>query len=124
MSENSADTTGPVPSDAFDFSDAAALDAMFGALSNSRRREALRCLGEYDEPLALADLADEVAVAERGGPITDIRAEVVKRVYVSLYHTHVPKLEDAGLVRYDQERDIVALEPDRPDLDRFDVARP
>ncbi|WP_449271602.1 DUF7344 domain-containing protein [Halopiger xanaduensis] len=26
-----------------------------------------------------------------------------------LYHTHIPKLEEAGIVTYDQERDIVTL---------------
>lgn len=123
MSEHSADATGPPSSDSFERSHAATLDATFDVLSNRRRREALRCLAAHDEPMALADLADEVAVAERGGPITDIPAEAVKRVYVSLYHTHVPNLENAGFVRYDQERDLVALAPDRPDLDRFDVGR-
>ncbi|SFR94146.1 hypothetical protein SAMN05216559_1457 [Halomicrobium zhouii] len=121
MSEHSADATGPASSDSFERSHATALDATFDVLSNRRRREAFRCLAAHDEPMALADLADEVAVAERGAPITDISAEVVKHVYVTLYHSHVPSLENAGFVRYDQERDLVTLTQDRPDLDRFDA---
>ncbi|AGB30511.1 hypothetical protein C488_07117 [Natrinema pellirubrum DSM 15624] len=81
----------------------------FDVLSHHRRRYALQCLREYETPLALADLADEVAVREHDRPLPEISAEAVKRIYVSLYHTHVPKLADADYVRYSQERDEVAL---------------
>jgi len=121
MSENSADATGPVSSDPFELSDAAGLEDTFDVLSNRRRREALRRLAAHDEPMALADLADEVTVAERGAPITDIPAEAVKRVYITLYHTHVPRLENVGFVRYDQERDLVVPTSDRPALEQFDA---
>lgn len=30
-------------------------------------------------------------------------------MYISLYHKHIPKLADADLVRYDQERDTVTV---------------
>lgn len=60
--------------------------------------------------MALADLADEVAARENGTPITQTSAEEVKRIYISLYHTHVPKLEAADVVRYSQDQDMVALE--------------
>lgn len=83
--------------------------AIFEVFAHRRRRYALRGLRMHDTPMALADLADEVAIRENEAPITEISPESVKRVYLSLYHTHIPKLEDAGFVRYDQEQDSVAL---------------
>lgn len=83
-------------------------DALFGALADFRRRNALTTLLAHGE-LPLPDLADEVTVAERDRPLSDVDPETVLDVYLSLYHTHVPKLADAGLVAYDQERDFVSL---------------
>lgn len=86
----------------------AANDA-FDVLGHHRRRYALQCLREYENPMALADLADEVAVREYDAPLPEIDAETVKEVYVSLYHAHIPKLADADHVLYYQGRDSVAL---------------
>lgn len=82
------------------------VDAIFGALADSRRRHALGCLLEH-RTVALADLAELVAEREAGEQLATIPAEQVSRVYFSLYHTHVPKLEAAELVLYEQEEDVV-----------------
>ncbi|WP_339104360.1 hypothetical protein [Haloterrigena salinisoli] len=84
-------------------------NTVFELLSHRRRRYALECLREYENPLPLADLADEVAVRERDAPLSEISPEAVKRIYLSLYHVHVPKLADAAYVHYSQERDAVSL---------------
>ncbi|UPV74664.1 hypothetical protein M0R89_01005 [Halorussus limi] len=84
------------------------IDTLFDLLADRRRREALVTLLSHED-LSLPDLADEVAVAERGEPLTRIDADEVLQVYLSLYHTHVPKLARDGLVDYDQEDDYVAL---------------
>lgn len=112
MSEQPTDARGLVSSGTFDATDPDSLDDLFDLLSNRRRRHLLRCLDEYDDPMALADLADEIAAKEYDAPITETSAKEVKRIYVSLYHNHVPKLEEAGIVRYSQERDLVALAVD------------
>ncbi len=85
------------------------VDDFFEILASPRRRYILHCLRTHDSPLALADVADEVAVYENESNITDISAEEIKRVYISLYHTHIPKLAERGLVTYSQERDLVTL---------------
>jgi len=59
--------------------------------------------------VTLPDLADEVAVWAADRSIDEIPAEEVKEVYMSLYHSHVPKLEEADLVTYDQEGDLVSI---------------
>lgn len=85
------------------------IDEVFDVLSDRRRRTALEVLIAHEVPLALADLADEVAVREHEARITEISEETVRDVYLSLYHKHVPKLREANVVRYDQDRDLVAL---------------
>ncbi|MFC7155815.1 hypothetical protein ACFQPA_10145 [Halomarina halobia] len=90
-------------------SEALSADSIFDALAHRRRRCVIYCLREYDTPMTLPDLADEVAVRERGTTIAAIPGEEVKRVYMSLYHSHIPKLANADVVAYDQERDMVAL---------------
>lgn len=82
------------------------LDSTLRALASRRRRLTLRCLMEHRE-LALPDLAELVAERESGEPLSALSPERACRVYFSLYHTHLPKLENAGLVRYDQEEDYV-----------------
>ena len=84
------------------------LDALCDLFADYRRRTAYLTLVVHDD-LTLPDLADEVAVAERERALPEIDPDDVLEVYLSLYHTHVPKLADAGLVDYDQEGDYVAL---------------
>lgn len=83
------------------------LDTIFRSLGSARRRRALRCLQRH-HAVFLPDLAEYVAECEFETDITTISPERVRNVYFSLYHKHVPTLEDAELVRYDQERDRVA----------------
>ena len=100
-------------------SDARALDVLFDVLADSRRRYALECLSESQTPMALADLADEVASRERERPVPDVPAEEVKQVYTSLCHVHIPKMADASIVEYTQERDMVVLTPESEHVEPF-----
>lgn len=88
--------------------DSLSLDTVFDLLSNRRRRHALAVLADYEEPITLADLADEVAVREFDKPIEDVPAETVADIYFRLYHKDVPKLTTADVVAYDQDHDLVA----------------
>lgn len=85
------------------------LDDLFDILSSRRRRYILQCLREHGPQVSLPDLADEVSVQTYDCPITDVPEEDVLEIYVSLYHRHIPKLADAGIVDYEQERDLVRL---------------
>lgn len=90
----------------------------FELLSHRYRRFAVRVLDDHGQELALADLADEVAQVEYDSPITEIPAEEVSSLYLSLYHSHVPKLCEADVVEYEQERDIVIPEEELSELAR------
>lgn len=104
--------------------DGEAVDAevLFSILSSERRRYALSCLQRYRNPMALADLAEEVALLESDkATVAEIPAEDVKTVYMMLYHTHIPKLVDADVVDYDQATDSVRLTADLDSLDLDDA---
>ena len=62
----------------------------------------------YGESLTLPDAAEEVAVRETGRKVTELSAERVHQIYISLYHDHLPRLVEANLLEYDQERDLVS----------------
>lgn len=85
------------------------LDAVFQLLADQRRRYALVCLEEHGS-LALSDLAEEIARRENGARIPDLAEEEVLRVYMSLWHSHIPRFETHDVVEYDQEQDVVRLD--------------
>lgn len=96
-------------------------DELFDVLARERRRHVLRCLLERAEPVALGELAS--AVARREAETAD-EAPPLDRVRMSLYHTHLPRLADAGAVKYDAEREVVApgrLAPYEPYLDLVSI---
>lgn len=78
--------------------------AIFDLLSDRRRRYALHYLSEQVGAVELSDLAEQVALCE-GDPSTD-RFE---RVCTGLFHSHLPRMEDAGVVQYDPTRETVEL---------------
>jgi DNA-binding transcriptional ArsR family regulator len=69
-------------------------------LADERRRTALRFLIEGDGPTTVDEVAERVA-ADAG----DDRP--VERVRVDLHHTHLPKMDEAGVVDYDARRGTV-----------------
>jgi len=77
------------------------------ALANERRRLALDCLPSRGESAALAELSRRVAVSEAEAPLDAIPTERIERVQRSLYHVHLPKLDDAGLVDFDADERTV-----------------
>lgn len=72
-----------------------------------RRRIIRTVLGEAAGPLSLADLAVEIVERERGAPAGETDWDAVQRCRLEIYHAHVPKLADDGLVAYDPDRRVV-----------------
>lgn len=84
-------------------------DLVAEILADERRRSVLRCLQQYDEPMALADLADEIVAIENGIGTTNTPKESAQDIHLSLYHADIPKLADAGFVEYNRAQDTVIL---------------
>lgn len=85
-----------------------AVDAALRLLSDRRRRLFLEVVTAYEEELTLADAAEAVAEREAGQSVVELSPERIKEVYISLYHDHLPRLLEAGLLEYEQERDLVS----------------
>lgn len=119
MSSEPSSRQGVHAQDDLEFGLNPSLDAVFKLLSSQRRRHVLHCLREHDAPVELSDVAEEVAAREQGIPPAEVSEEEARQVHLVLYHTHVPKLRDANVVRYDQRADTVALSVDAGLLERY-----
>jgi len=84
-------------------------DDVFEILSSPRRRYLLYHLRKEGGPIELVELAEHVAAWENDVDREGLTAQERKRVYVSLYQTHVPKLDEAGIVDYDPDSGMVEL---------------
>lgn len=89
--------------------DGPSTDVVFDVLGHPHRQALLYCLKKHDRSLPLADAAEQVAEKLDDRPIPEIPADEVKNIYLILYHSHVPKLGDEGMVEYKQELDMVSL---------------
>lgn len=94
-------------------------DVVFDILSSARRRYVLYLLRTEDAPVELTELAEDVAAWENDTTVDELTKQQRKRVYVSLYQTHVPKLEDAGLVSYNQDSGEVQLTEAADNVDQY-----
>lgn len=81
-------------------------DTIHDLLAHQRRRSVIACLTDH-QSLTLPDLADAVAREEHGTPVTEIPEDDILHVYLTLWHIHIPKLAEADVVTYNQERDVV-----------------
>lgn len=78
-------------------------------LRNDRRRLTIKHLKDHpDGRVGVRELSEAIAALETGEdpPPSDKR----QSVYVSLHQTHLPKLEEFGIVSYDSEEKEVCLE--------------
>lgn len=85
-------------------------DVVFDLLASSRRRLLLRLLLEHDGAVPLRQLSREIAGHELGTASAAVDSDEIQRVYISLYQTHVPALEQHGIVEYDSTHRVVTLD--------------
>ncbi|MFB6192491.1 MAG: hypothetical protein ABEI11_04125 [Haloarculaceae archaeon] len=104
MSATTSAAAGPDPESETDLDEGEIHDI----LRNDRRRLAIKCLQETDDgTLPVRELSERVAAIEtdEDPPPRNKR----QSVYVSLHQTHLPRLDDNGIVRYDEENKEVSL---------------
>ena len=95
----------------------AAADRCFEALADERRREVLTVLFQSESSLSLTELAVELTRVDADAREADAPTDGVEHRKVQLYHRHVPKLVDAGLVEFDRDRRTVSLAPEFQDAE-------
>lgn len=93
-------------------------DALLDLCRDQRRRVVLVTFAEERRTLTMRDLTNAVLANDRHVSITEASDEDREEMRCSLHHLHLPKLEAAGLIEYDPEREMA--EP----TERFDRAEP
>ena len=80
-------------------------DGVFDILQNDRRRMVIHALASDDSGIPVDRLAQRIAVRETDDDDPPERA--YKSAYVGLQQTHVPKLVDAEVVWFDEEKGLL-----------------
>jgi hypothetical protein len=80
------------------------LDVTFEVLKNRRRRLVLEYLRDAEDTVTIGELAEHIAAIENDTTVQQLNAQQRKRVYIGLYQCHLPKMDDAGVVDFNQDR--------------------
>lgn len=91
---------------------------LFDVLSSSRRRHVL-CVLHRLGALELVTITEEVAAMEIGSTVDEVDPNEQKRVYISCYQTHVPRLVETGLVEFSRETGLVEPTSQFRDVERY-----
>jgi hypothetical protein len=91
-------------------------DDTFHLLQNERRRMALAYLNEQTGTVEMRDVAEQVAAWENDTTVQQLHSDERQRVYIALYQTHLPKLDDEGVIDYNQSRGLIETTPHVADL--------
>lgn len=81
---------------------------IFDVLQNERRRYVLQYLRTNGGPVKLGELASDVAAREYGCSTDKVTSAQRKRVYTTLQQTHLPRMDEAGIVYYDAEDGVIS----------------
>ncbi|WP_440772249.1 DUF7344 domain-containing protein [Natronorubrum sp. DTA28] len=74
---------------------------------DEHRRIVLSVLAAEQRSLTVNDLRTVILTRNHHTPVTDASEEVLTEIGVSLTHTHIPKLESAGVIEYDSDRQLI-----------------
>lgn len=88
-------------------------DVVFALLRNPRRRAVLRYLLAHPDRdrFQMRTVAEEVAAWEYDTTVPHLTYEQRQRVYISLYQTNLPKLDEHGVITYNQNRGTIERTP-------------
>lgn len=89
---------------------------IFEVLQNERRRYVLQYLRRHGGPVELGELATQVAAWEYRCGTDQLSKDQRKRVYTTLQQTHLPRLDEAGIVDYDSDHGIITTTQYTDDL--------
>lgn len=92
-------------------------DEVYDLLSSHRRRFALHAAKRSEGDVEIADLAEQVAAWENGKDLDEITSTERHRVYTSMQQTHLPTMDRAGIIEYDNG--TVSLTEEAQQLDVY-----
>lgn len=85
-------------------------DEIFETLSNRRRRFVIHYLQQHGSETTLGNLVDHVAAWENDQSAEAVTAEERRRVYTSLQQFHLPKMDEKGIVDFDEQTGLIELD--------------
>jgi len=94
-------------------------DDCFDLLSNHRRRYTLHYLKQSGDEATLGELSDQIAAWENEIEPSEISYDERKRVYTSLQQVHLPRMDDMGVVEFDDREGTVTVGPVADELDIY-----
>lgn len=104
--------------------DALTEEELFTILSNRRRRYILHELMREGERLDIGALSQEIAAFEDDVELHEVSSSDRKRVYTALRQSHLPKMDEAGVVDFDRDRGTVEPTPALEDVEIYmDIVR-
>jgi len=80
---------------------------LFELLSNRRRRFVLHALKRMEEPVELSELSTYVAAWEMEMEPEEIDSEDRRSVHVTLRRTHLPKMDEKNVIRFNESDNII-----------------
>lgn len=100
-----------------EYSDAPTKGQVFDVLSNERRRYVVRALRDSNSSVDLGGLAEQVAAWENDIPLGEVTYNQRKSVYTALQQSHLPKMDDAGAIQFEENRGVIESDTH---IDSFD----
>lgn len=91
----------------------------FSVLANRRRRFALHAVSQRDDAVELGWLAKQVAAWEQGISLEEVGSDARKSCYVSLQQSHLPKMDEVGIVEFDERTGTIHPTPSARELDIY-----
>lgn len=92
---------------------------LFDVFSNARRRYTVQYLKQQHGSCDLAPLVEQVAAWENEIAPDQVTRAQRRRVYISLYQTHLPMLEDHDIVEWDADGHSIELLPTEETFDPY-----
>ncbi|WP_066381631.1 DUF7344 domain-containing protein [Halalkalicoccus paucihalophilus] len=88
-------------------------DDLFHLLQNGRRRAVLRYFAVHpeQEEFNMRTVAEAIAAWENETSVEQLTSNQRQRVYIALYQSHLPKLDDYGVIEYNQSRGLIVPTP-------------
>ena len=90
---------------------------IFHILGNDRRRAIVQLLAGHSDQLDVSDVASKIAETEVDG--SSVPNNLYKSVYVSLQQTHLPQLEEEGVIEYDSDAKTIEPGPNFGDVNQY-----
>jgi hypothetical protein len=102
-----------------DSADGLTQDAAFTMLCCRRRRHILHYLRQEDREVSLRELSMQLAAWENDVNVDAVTHKQRMRTYTALRQSHLPKLDENGIVEFDSSAGAVELTDDASELEVY-----